>query len=540
MKKKSLLFQILLIVCGLLTVSCAVPIAPTGGPPDETGPILEYTVPETGTTNYTGNTFEFQFDEYINRSSVAGAITVEPDLNLNYEISWKRRTMFISFRDDLPDSTTIILKLDGTISDTRGNNIGRPTTLAISTGDEIDSGEIFGRILLADDGRGAPEQKILLYRAPVDFSNKANYEAQTDTGGAFIFSYLREGTYQALLVDDRNRNKIWDQSSESAQPFSEELIELEKEGSDTLNVLYTTQVDTTKPSLQGVGLFSTNRMRLRFSEPILVQDEVDLTISDSLGNMYSSVYPLYISPGENFVLFAQSEEALPEEEEFSLTLRGITDHFGNKADTSGITFMGSSQEDTTQQRIISANGSNGLSRQETFRVTYAAPITEPELTDSTVVIEGDVDFEDWPEIEAERNHLFINPQDEWIEDVDYQFLVWNPSTQRRKMFSPATWDSTDYGEIELSVDNEDTSTTLIARLFDPEGDEIRIQDFFQEFTFDRLPPVSYTMVVFKDSNENGEWDMGSVIPFRAPEPYYVQRGIQVQEGFTSQIDIRFN
>lgn len=539
MKNKLILFQVTLIVV-ICAVSCAVPIAPTGGPADDTGPVIEYTVPESGTVNFAGSTFEFHFNEYINRSSVARAITIEPDLNLDYDISWKRRTLFIEFNDELPDSTTIILKLGSNITDTRGNKMAEPTTLAISTGDEIDEGEISGRVLLAADGRGATERKILLYRAPVDFSGKANYEAETDTGGVFHFTYLSEGNYQALLVDDRNRNKIWNRSSENAQPFSEEIIQLDKGGSDTLDVLYTTRIDTVKPNLLGVGLFSENRMRLRFSEPIELTENVSMNIADSLGEDYSTAYPLYISEKENYVLFAHSEEVLEEGAEYSLSLQGITDRLDNRADTSGIIFTGSAQEDTTRQRIISVNGSNGLTQQEAFRITYAAPITNPEITDSLVVIEGDVDFDDWPEIETERNQLFIRPQEEWIEEVDYQFLVWNPVSQRRKMYNPEIWDSTDFGEIELSVSNEDSSSIVIARLYNPNDEQIRSQRLINEYIFDRLPPVSYTLSVYKDLNGNDRWDMGTVVPFRPPEPYYVQRGIEVQQGFTSQIDIRFN
>ncbi|MEX0609817.1 MAG: Ig-like domain-containing protein [Balneolaceae bacterium] len=515
------------------------PIAPTGGPADDTGPVVEETVPETGTTNFAGNTFEFQFDEYINRSTVPRAITIEPDLDLDYDISWKRRRLFISFRDELPDSTTIILKLGSAVTDIRGNKISEPITLAISTGDEIDEGKIEGRILFANDGRGVEEKKVLLYRSPVDLSKRANYEVETDTGGVFKFSYLSEGRYKALLVDDRNRNKIWDRQGEFSQPFSEEFIELGKGGSDTLDVLYTTQIDTTIPNLLGVGLFSQTRLRLRFSEPVVLTEEVDLHISDSAGIAYSAAYPLYISPEENFVLFAESEEVLSEGDEFFLRMRGITDRFGNEADTSGIQFSGSAQEDTTHQRIIAVNGEKGLTQLEAFRVTYAAPITESELIDSVVVIEGDIDFDDWPKIEANRNQLFIKPQGEWIEDTDYQFLVWNPTTQRRKMYNPEVWDSTDYGEIELTINNPD-SGSVIARLFNTDGEEIRTQSFIDAHTFYNLPPVAYTLRIFRDLNESGRWDLGTVVPYRAPEPYYVQRGIQVQENFTSQIDITFN
>lgn len=537
--KSILLYNILVLVLFLLVVSCATPIAPTGGPSDSKGPVVEYTNPETGTTNFKGRTFEFQFNEFISRSSAANAITVEPDLGIPYNISWKRKTLFIEFEEEFPDSTTVILKLGTELSDTRNNKISSPLTVAVSTGDEIDSGEISGRVLLAENGRGAADRRVLLYRQPVDFSKRAVYEAQTDTGGVFNFLYLADGRYQALLVDDRNRNKIWDRENEEAFPFSREFITLEKGQKDTLDVLYATRLDTLNPKLQGVGLFSTHRMRLRFSENIIFNDSTGLLISDSLKTTYTEAYPLYISPKDPFVLFAQSRDSLLQDHDYRLNMVGITDLAGNPADPSGFSFSGTSQEDTTLQRIISANGRNGLLQDEAFEVTYAAPVTETEITDSVVVIEGDIDFEGWPEIETRQNKLIIKPQGTWIEDVDYQFLVWNPKTQRRSVYEPEIYDSTEYGEIEINLSNVDSAATHRVALSNADGKVIRTMTINEFATISGLPPVSYTFVIYQDANGNGKWDRGSVIPYEAPEPYYVQRGLRVQEGFTSEVNVRF-
>lgn len=529
----------LLVGFSILCSSCATPIAPTGGPSDEEGPGLEFTDPETGTTNFDGRIFEFQFDEFVNRSTVRQALTIEPDLGIEYGISWKRKTMFIEFEESFPDSTTVIIKLGTELTDTRNNKISSPITLAISTGDDIDSGEISGRVLLAENGQAADEQRILLYRQPVDLTRRANYQAQTDTSGSFTFSYLAEGTYKALLVDDRNRNKIWDQGMETAYPFYKEFIDLDKEGSDTLDVIYTVREDTTKPVLQGVGLFSQNRMRFRFSESIQLTDSTSIQITDSLGNDYSSAYPLYVSPNEQFVLFAQSSEPLLDEVGYSTKIEGITDLDGNEPDSTVFSFTGTAQEDTTLQRIILANGQNGLSQSDAFVVTYAAPISESEITDSVVVIEGDVDFDDWPEISAERNKLHISPQQEWIEDVNYQFLVWNPVTQRRSMYEPEVWDSTEYGEIEINIENADSADTYYARLIGPSGEEVEFSRFNDAITIRDLPPVAYTLILFRDENANQRWDTGSVSPYQSPERYYVQRNINVQEGFISEVNVTF-
>lgn len=493
--------------------------------------------PASGTTNFTGRKFDFHFDDYINRGSVAKEINVEPDLGLEYSIRWKKKRMTIEFEEDLPDSTTIIITLGSDISDVRNNKMGKPITLAISTGDDIDEGKITGRIKNAQDGSSAGKVRVLLYRTPVDLEAPATYLAETDTGGTFIFSYLREGRYKAMYVDDRNRNKIWERS-ESAQPFMREFITLEKSGADTLDTMYIIRRDTLAPKLQGVGLFSANRMRLRFNENIYVQEKATITVTDSLNNPFSDVYPLYISEEDPFVLFAQSDAALAEGTAYGIELNGISDGSQNGALSSDVEFFGSSQEDTTDQRIIDHITESGVFPDEPFVIRYAAPISDPMITDSVVVVEGDVSFDDWPELSIDRNMLIISPQDTWIEGVDYQILVWNPVTKRRKLFKPEVWDQIESGGLEISVEGDSVGVYTFSLANSETGIQID-SSFTSNVTIENLPPVGYTLTVYKDENGNGIWDIGEVTPFKAPELYYIQRNIRVQTGFTSEVTIRF-
>ncbi len=537
-KKNPLLYHILVLVFFLVTYSCATPIAPTGGPPDKQAPRVLETTPLPGSTNFTGDTFEFQFSEFIQRSSVPANITVEPDLDLEYRLRWKKKKLSIQFTDPLPDSTTIIVTLGGNITDTRRNKMGKPIIVAVSTGNEIDEGTITGRIKEAESGRSADAVKVLLYREPIDFSQKATYQAETDTSGEFNFAYLREGVYKALYVDDRNRNKIWEEGREDAQPFSEEFITLGKAGSDTLDVLYITKPDTTEPKLLGVGMFSSNRLRLRFNENISVQEGASVSVLDSLNEEYSPGYVLYASQKDPFVAFAQTREALEATQEYSIQLTGITDAAGNVAIGSGIVFEGSNQADTTLQRIMRHETQNGIFPSQAVEITYAAPIQDPMITDSIVVVEGDVSFNDWPAIEIINNKLFIQPQGSWIEGLNYQFLVWNPLSRRRQLFTPEIWDEIQLGG--LMIKSESSDSTQFSLLLENEKLGISIDTTFTDsLEIQSLAPVSYTIKVFVDENGNSKWDHGLPFPYEAPEPYYIQRGVQVRQGFSSEIILEF-
>lgn len=530
---------LLLVFYAIFVLTCATPIGPTGGPRDEKGPQILFTEPESGTTNFNGDEISFFFDEFVNRSSLNNNITIEPDFGATYDLKWKRKRLTISFIDPLPDSTTIILTLSGSVSDTRGNQIGAPKIVAFSTGDEIDEGSITGRIRNADTGAGEPTRRVALYREPFNLQQPYSYTAETDTGGYFNFSYLKEGNYKAFYFDDRNRNKIWEPPREFGQPFGIDTVSLAKADTLDINELYLQSVDSLAPRLQAVGLFSDKRMRLRFNEDIILSDSVTLSIVDTLGSPLSGGYPLFINKEEQFILFAQSDSSLNVDETYGITLSGITDKAGNSVITDAIRFNGSSQSDTTLQRVVEIETETGLFPTQPLVVRYSSEITNRMLIDSVVVVEGDVSFDDWPVIGIDKNRLFIGPQETWIDGIDYQFLVWNPITQRRILFTPEIWDSNEMGELEIAIDSEDSSGTFIY-LLENDNNGLSYSGSMEMLkVIEDLPPLNYRLTIFRDLNGNSVWDRGEVQPFIKPEPIFIRRSVRVQTGFTAEVIINF-
>ncbi len=538
------LFPFFLIIAFAL-IYCATPVGPTGGPRDEQGPVILYTEPETGTTNFENDEVLFYFDEFVNRNSINNNITIEPDFGATYSTDWKRKRLSVKFEDPLPDSTTIIVTLGGQISDTKGNRIGTPTVIAFSTGDEIDRGIIKGRIRNADTGDGETSRNVALYRSPIDLKAPYNYTAETDTGGYFKFSYLREGTYKAFYFDDRNRNKIWDPENETASPFKIDQLNLAKGDSVELGTIYIAFEDTLAPKLQGVGLFSERRLRLRFNDDVVLSDSASVAISDTTGVLYSLANPLYVQKDEKNAMYAQSDSLLSASKSFELSVSGVTDKAGNEVIASTFRFTGTDQPDTTTQRIIGVETNSGLFPTQPFVIKYAANIDSRTLFDSLVVVEGDVSFDDWPNLAFDHNRLIIPPQEQWIDGISYQFLVWNPITQRRALYTPEIWDNTELGELEIAIiDTSVIADSTVLPLFYYKLENIQNELVYEGIltdvtTITDLPPLSYLLRIFKDENGDGMWNKGSVLPYSAPEPYIIRKSVKVQTGFTSQVTIEF-
>lgn len=535
---KCLQWGALSMVLAVLISSCATPSSPTGGPPDEEGPEIIKTEPETGTTNFKERRIVLHFSEWIERSSLAQAIIIEPGIGIDYELDWGRKSVGIVFSRAIPDSTTLIVTVGTELTDTQGNEMASPQKVAVSTGDEIDKGKLYGKVINASTGVGDEGHRILLYREPIDLTKPANYIASTDTSGSFQFSYLSDGRYKAFWVDDRNRNKIWDAPQERAQPFDQEFVSLKEAGEDTLGTVYVTSVDSIAPVLQGIGLFSSRRLRLRFSENIVLTDSARIAVTDTLGEAVTRAKPLYIPPDEPYVLFAQSQEKLSESRSYALDIRGITDTYGNSLVDTMQVFTGSAQEDTTQQRIVKRNNLSGYYPTEPIRVTYAAPIKQPVIRDSLKIVAGTELYTDWPHVSVASNILEIRPDTAWKEGIQYEMRVWDPIISDYRKMQPQIWHNSQMGKLNVMTEDS-TRKNVVLRITNKEVEINRDTTFTGEVTLGSLPPLTYKVIAFEDKNDNGKWDFGQVVPYKKPEPYFIQPKVPVEKQLTGDLTIAF-
>ncbi len=519
--------------------SCATPIAPSGGPPDRQGPIVERTSPQTGTVNFEGNEVRFAFSKFVDRNSVRQNVSIEPNIGIQFEVNFSRKSATVKFENELPDNTTIIVQLGANVTDTRNNKMGAPFELAFSTGPELDDGNVVARLRDSKEGSVESGERVFLYRIPADLSEPANYLAQSDTSGVVNFSYLSEGRYKALWIDDVNRNRIWDRTREFAQPFHIEEFQVIKGEEFDLGTLYIQRPDTIAPRVDGVGLLSESRLRLRLSEPIEWNDDAYIVINDSLGEQFTTAYPLYTSIDDAQAVVAQSLENLPEDQTFLIEPFGFTDKAGNRLRSAVQGFSGSAEPDTSALRLIEDNSGNGLFIDEPLIITYSKFINDDSVVDSLRIIEGDQEINDWEFIEIERNKLIISPSVIWEGGTRYEFRVWDPYQTEYATFRPEIWQRNQLGSIEFTID-EENSTTENRLLLSNNTSKVDIDTVFVgSIEIDNLPPLQYNARVYRDINGNGRWDTGSIDPFVAPEPYFLQRNIPVREGFTSEVSVDF-
>jgi uncharacterized protein (DUF2141 family) len=228
MKSPRDLFLLLLII-GI--TSCAKQSSPGGGPRDFTPPVVTKSSPESGTVNFTGNSFEVTFDEYFVLNGIDQKLLVSPPLANKPEIKTRKKSLVVSFNETLRDSSTYTFYFQDAIQDLNENNPVENFQYVFSTGPTLDSLSITGKIYNAENLEPGEDIFVVLYQGGADSLPRTtipNYVTRATADGKFRMDNLAGGTYSIYGLKDLNNNKKYDLIDEHFA-FIDTLITLRPE-----------------------------------------------------------------------------------------------------------------------------------------------------------------------------------------------------------------------------------------------------------------------------------------------------------------------
>ena len=125
--------------------------SPDGGWYDDTPPSLVSATPQDRSVNVTDKKVTIVFDEYIKVEDVTNKVVVSPPQLEMPEIKASGKRIIVELLDSLKPNTTYTIDFSDAISD---NNEGNPLgnyTYSFSTGEQIDTFEVSGTVLNAED-----------------------------------------------------------------------------------------------------------------------------------------------------------------------------------------------------------------------------------------------------------------------------------------------------------------------------------------------------------------------------------------------------
>lgn len=215
-----------ILVCLLLLAGCANRgIGPQGGPKDETPPKVLKETPENGTLNYHGKRVEIVFNEYLQLDDVSNNVLISPPQQHPPEIKAVGKKITLTFEEPLKDSTTYTIDFGNAIGDFHEKNILRNYTLSFSTFDVIDSLEVNGYLVNAEDLNPVSGIMIGIHQNADDTAFSTipfTRVGKTDENGHFYVKNIRENDYRIYALEDVSRDYIYQPGEGIA--FTDEII----------------------------------------------------------------------------------------------------------------------------------------------------------------------------------------------------------------------------------------------------------------------------------------------------------------------------
>lgn len=219
--------HILPILFVLILVACAKVGSPDGGPYDETPPKFLTSTPVANATNNTIKKIVLEFDEYVKIENASEKVIISPPQIEQPEIKASGRKVVVELFDTLKDNTTYSIDFSDAIVD---NNEGNPMgnfAFTFSTGENIDSMEVSGTVLNAEDLEPIKGIMVGLYSNLADsaFTSKPlERVARTNGSGRFVIKGVAPGNYHIFALQDADQNYFFSQKSEKIAFLTDVIV----------------------------------------------------------------------------------------------------------------------------------------------------------------------------------------------------------------------------------------------------------------------------------------------------------------------------
>ena len=552
----------------LLTViySCANIGSPNGGPYDETPPKFVSSTPVPNQINYTGKKIEILFDELIQIEKPSENVIITPPHMELPVIRSAGKKAVIELKDTLKPNTTYTIDFTNSISDNNEKNVFENFSFAFSTGDIIDTLEVSGVLLNAENLEPMPGITIGLHNNLEDSAFvKLPFvrTSRTNDKGQFTIRNITPGTYHIFALNDVNRDYKFDQPGEDIA-FLDSVIVPSFE--------LTTRQDTTwKDSLTidtirtvGYTRFFPDNIELRlfkekFERQYMVKPErpdekyFTLRFNTKLDTVPVPV-PINFTPEDSTWYFVQQTEggaavnywladstvwkqdtlqvqvSYPKSDSLNI-LRPQTDTVQlvlrrrpaekqkkkKKDEPDPIVFLG-----------MQVDAPSSMDLFDTISVTFNEPVLDINkemffLDQKIDTVWNTVDFDFFPDSTNSLNYFIRRP---WKYGEEYRIEVdsaaihslygkWNDFFTGEFKIKKED----EYGYLYLNINGVDTTAFVeLLSTGDAPVRKAKVKD--GGVLFMDLKPDKYYARIVIDTNDNGVWDTGNYAEKRQPEEVY--------------------
>jgi hypothetical protein len=530
-KQKQLKIILLLFFC--LIFLCAHQIPPSGGPDDKIPPQILSSIPAIGSLNVPKNaSITFLFSEWINPQNIENCITLFPKVEDGIIVKASGKRLIIRPKKKFADSTTYHIGINTSLTDLHGNFLKVPYQYYFSTGSCVDSGNIFGCVIL-NDFKGI-QPKIVLFKSGQNYDtvyfSAPMYITQTDTDGFFKLQNIREGNYDILgFIDANNNNKIDPLNEQVFSSFKRSIFVTNKA---TSLELYPIVCDTTSRKITSVRPISKNCLMCEFFGASSLPD-----------SFYDNFWAIENKETKNKIKIERYIPIKNKKSFFLLlsdTLNAITYNIiykkisplnyskENKISYDTLSFNGIITKDSTSPLSTGFFPKEAVALRPKLKIFWSKPVISTftewycnDTLNNKIKIEVSKGFCDTTYIFFEKSLLTnmrysINFKDSMFKDICENFsknfkIEFKTISEKDLCFSIS-------GAKGCFLPNEKRIWEFIP--FN-RPDIFLSKDKSGLFYFDSIPKAKGRIGYFIDLNDNNKPDLGSLFPFNPPEEHII-------------------
>ena len=194
---------------------CANIVPPSGGPRDSIPPYAVYAKPKDSSTNIAPKEILISFNEYITTNALQEQLIVSPNIKNNPLVDQRLNMVRIRLSDSLNANTTYSLQFGNSIRDVNEGNIVQNFTYVFSTGNQIDTGKLFGKVQIAETG--LVDSTLIAVLHPIEndsaiYKDKPNYYTKINGQGIFEFKFLPAINFNIYILPN-DYSKRYDDST---------------------------------------------------------------------------------------------------------------------------------------------------------------------------------------------------------------------------------------------------------------------------------------------------------------------------------------
>ena len=479
----------------------------SGGPKDETPPVLIKSQPENGSVNFKGKTIKLFFDEYIKLQDVQNQLIVSPPLKYNPDITPQggaSKFIEITLKDTLRENTTYTINFGQSVQD---NNEGNPSnflTYIFSTGSYIDSLEVLGVVEDAFNKETDDFISVMLYELDsmytdsTIFKKPPNYITNTlDSTVFFNLKNIKEGNYALFALKDEAKNYVFDQNTDKIA-FLKDTVSLPTDSSYLLTLFkeipnYSASVPSYKAKNRILFGYYGGDENLKITPLTQLPDTVRTRI---LKEPEKDTLNFWFTPFEtDSLVFEVFNEKLQVRDTFTVKSRKLE--------------IDSMQLNASSNRFLDLN--------KPFHISNTTPITGIDASKMKIMNQDSVFIDFKVKLDSIENKADFDF--EILAEASYNFELLPGAvtdlfgqTNDTLTYNLATKKLDEYGNLTINL-RGDFEYPVLVELTNEKGEK-QLELYATEpqaFVFNTIEPATYILRVIHDANKNGKWDTGNYL-----------------------------